>query len=58
MAKIKSIKIPIQMGTGNEKTERREMELKWGKSSIYKWKTFFLAKLYKKLVCQEKRTKC
>lgn len=44
MAKIKSIKIPIQMGTGNEKTERREMELKWGKSSIYKWKTFFSCK--------------
>lgn len=59
MAKIKKIKIPIQMGMGNEKTERKEMELKWDKGSICKWKIYFLAKLYKMLVCQEKkRTKC
>lgn len=28
MAKITKIKIPIQMGMGNEKTERKEMELR------------------------------
>lgn len=58
MAKIKSTKSPIQMGMGNEKTERREMEVKWDKGRICKWKIFFLVKLYKMLVCQENRTKC
>lgn len=55
MAKIEKIKIPIQMDMGNEKTERKEMELKWDKGSTCNWKIFFSCKTLQNVIMSGKK---